>query len=67
MVTENPEAYRPIESAPNLAGALQNALPGMQLLDPRDISESVLFFAPNDSGRAVTGSGLAVHAGLMIR
>lgn len=65
MVTENPALFKAIELNPNLANAMQNALP-VPLIEPADVSETVLFLV-SDAGRYYTGSTLLIDAGLNIR
>lgn len=67
MVLNNPELFKTIEANPNLVNAMQNLLPDLPMLDPRDVSETLLFLAADDTGRAYTGSVLTPDAGLLIR
>lgn len=62
MVTENPGLFEMIETNPNLATAMQNALPVM-MVEPIDISEAILYLVA-DSGRYVTGITIPVDAGM---
>jgi len=66
MVTENPELFNVMNAYPNLANAMQTLLPGMPMIEPRDVSEAMLFLI-SDAGRSVTGSVLNVDAGMAIR
>jgi SDR family mycofactocin-dependent oxidoreductase len=65
MVT-GPETLDPFLSQnPGLAGIFTNSLP-VQALDPRDISNAVLWLA-SEEARYVTGTALTVDAGNTIR
>ncbi|HEY1704308.1 MAG TPA: mycofactocin-coupled SDR family oxidoreductase [Trebonia sp.] len=66
MVTENPELFNVMGKYPNLANAMQTLLPDLPLIEPRDVSEAMLFLI-SDSGRSFTGSVLNVDAGMAIR
>lgn len=66
MVTENPALFKVIEQNPNLANAMQTALPDLPMIEPRDVSNAVLFLI-SDAGRTFTGSVLKVDAGMDIR
>ncbi len=66
MVTENPELFNVMGKYPNLANAMQTLLPDMPMIEPRDVSEAMLFLI-SDSGRSFTGSVLNVDAGMAIR
>ena len=66
MVTENPELFKVIAQTPALVNAMTNLLP-IEMLEPRDVSETVLFLVANDTGRAFTGSVLAIDAGLLTK
>lgn len=66
MVTENPALFKVIEQNPNLVNAMQTALPDLPMIEPRDVSNTVLFLI-SDAGRAFTGSVLKVDAGMDIR
>lgn len=66
MVTENPELFNVINSNPGLVNAMQTLLPDVPLIEPRDVSEAMLFLL-SDSGRYFTGSVLNVDAGMAIR
>jgi enoyl-[acyl-carrier-protein] reductase (NADH) len=48
-----------------LANAMQNALP-VQMLEPNDISDVVLFLV-SDEGRYISGSTVLIDAGAMSR
>ncbi|MDT7711289.1 MAG: hypothetical protein QOG20_6896 [Pseudonocardiales bacterium] len=62
MVTDNPGMFEVIEANPNLANAMQNAMPTL-MIEPIDISEAILYLVA-DSGRYVTGITLPVDAGM---
>jgi SDR family mycofactocin-dependent oxidoreductase len=66
MVTENPELLNVMAAYPNLANAMQTLLPGVPMIEPRDVSEAMLFLL-SDSGRYFTGSVLNVDAGMATR
>jgi SDR family mycofactocin-dependent oxidoreductase len=66
MVTENPELFNVMNAYPNLANAMQTLLPGMPMIEPRDVSEAMLFLL-SDAGRSFTGSVLNVDAGMAVR
>jgi SDR family mycofactocin-dependent oxidoreductase len=66
MITENPELFNVINTYPNLANAMQTLLPDLPMIEPRDVSETMLFLL-SDAGRAYTGSVLNVDAGMLIR
>ncbi|MGV0654417.1 mycofactocin-coupled SDR family oxidoreductase [Mycolicibacterium thermoresistibile] len=66
MVTENPALFKVIESTPHLVNAMQTALPDLPMIEPRDVSNTILFLI-SDLGRAYTGSVLKVDAGMDIR
>jgi SDR family mycofactocin-dependent oxidoreductase len=66
MVTENPALFKVIEQNPNLVNAMQTALPDLPMIEPRDVSNTVLFLI-SDAGRAFTGSVLKIDAGMDIR
>ena len=66
MVIENPALFKVIEQNPNLVNAMQTALPDLPMIDPRDVSNTVLFLI-SDAGRAFTGSVLKVDAGMAVR
>lgn len=65
MVTQNPEMFKVIAAHPEI-GDMTNLLP-IQMLEPADTSETVLFLVADDSGRAYTGSVLAPDAGLLVK
>jgi NAD(P)-dependent dehydrogenase (short-subunit alcohol dehydrogenase family) len=65
MIVDNPALFEVIEKHAHLASAFKNSLP-VQLIEPGDVSETVLFLAANDSGRYYTGSTLMVDAGMNI-
>jgi SDR family mycofactocin-dependent oxidoreductase len=66
MVTENPALFKVIEQMPNLVNAMQTALPDLPMIEPRDVSNAILFLI-SDRGRSFTGSLLKVDAGMDIR
>ncbi|GAB2964145.1 mycofactocin-coupled SDR family oxidoreductase [Amycolatopsis acidiphila] len=66
MVTENPELFNVMGAYPNLANAMQTLLPDVPMIEPRDVSEAMLFLL-SDSGRYFTGSVLNVDAGMAVR
>jgi NAD(P)-dependent dehydrogenase (short-subunit alcohol dehydrogenase family) len=47
-------------------GRSQTLLPDMPMIEPRDVSEAMLFLI-SDSGRSFTGSVLNVDAGMAVR
>ncbi|MGZ5397899.1 MAG: mycofactocin-coupled SDR family oxidoreductase [Mycobacterium sp.] len=66
MITENPALFKVIEQMPHLANAMQTALPDLPLIEPKDVSNAILFLI-SDAGRAFTGSVLKVDAGMDVR
>lgn len=66
MITENPALFKVIEEMPHLANAMQTALPDLPLIEPRDVSNAILFLI-SDAGRSFTGSVLKVDAGMDVR
>jgi SDR family mycofactocin-dependent oxidoreductase len=66
MITENPALFKVIEANANLVNAMQTALPDLPLIEPRDVSNAILFLI-SDAGRSFTGSLLKVDAGMGIR
>ena len=66
MVTENPALFKVIEASPNLVNAMQTALPDFPMIEPRDVSNAILFLI-SEQGRTFTGSILKVDAGMDIR
>jgi NAD(P)-dependent dehydrogenase (short-subunit alcohol dehydrogenase family) len=66
MVTENPALFKVIEENPNLVNAMQTALPDFPMIEPKDVSNAILFLI-SDAGRSFTGSLLKVDAGMDIR
>jgi SDR family mycofactocin-dependent oxidoreductase len=66
MITENPALFKVIEAYPHLANAMQTALPDLPLIEPRDVSNAILFLI-TDVGRSFTGSVLRVDAGMDVR
>jgi NAD(P)-dependent dehydrogenase (short-subunit alcohol dehydrogenase family) len=66
MVTDNPALFKVIEQNPNLVNAMQTALPDLPMIEPKDVSNTVLFLI-SEAGRAFTGSVLKVDAGMAVR
>lgn len=66
MITENPAMFKVIETYPHLAAAMQTALPDFPLIEPRDVSNAILFLI-SEAGRTFTGSLLRVDAGMDVR
>lgn len=66
MITENQAIFKVIESYPHLANAMQTALPDLPLIEPRDVSNAILFLI-SDAGRSFTGSVLKVDAGMDVK
>lgn len=66
MVTENPALFKVIEQTPHLVNAMQTALPDLPMIEPKDVSNAILFLI-SDLGRSFTGSVLKVDAGMDIR
>jgi NAD(P)-dependent dehydrogenase (short-subunit alcohol dehydrogenase family) len=66
MVTENPALFKVIEESPNLVNAMQTALPDFPMIEPKDVSNAILFLI-SEQGRTFTGSMLKVDAGMGIR
>ena len=63
MVLENPALFKVIEQTPNLVNAMQTALPDLPMIEPRDVTNAILFLI-SDKGRSFTGSVLKVDAGM---
>jgi NAD(P)-dependent dehydrogenase (short-subunit alcohol dehydrogenase family) len=66
MITENPALFKVIEENPRMVNAVQTALPDLPLIEPRDVSNAILFLI-SDAGRSFTGSMLKVDAGMDVR
>lgn len=66
MVLENPELFNVLGEYPNLANAMQTLLPDLPMIEPRDVSEAILFLI-SESGRSFTGTTLNVDAGMATR
>jgi SDR family mycofactocin-dependent oxidoreductase len=66
MITENPALFKVIEQMPHLANAMQTALPDLPLIEPKDVSNAILFVI-SEAGRSFTGSVLKVDAGMDVR
>jgi SDR family mycofactocin-dependent oxidoreductase len=66
MITDNPALFKVIEDNPRMVNAVQTALPDLPLIEPRDVSNAILFLL-SDAGRSFTGSMLKVDAGMDVR
>jgi SDR family mycofactocin-dependent oxidoreductase len=66
MIMENPALFKVIEENPHLVNAMQTALPDYPMIEPRDVSNAILFLI-SDMGRSFTGSVLKVDAGMDVR
>ncbi|GFG83899.1 mycofactocin-coupled SDR family oxidoreductase [Mycolicibacter algericus] len=66
MVTENPALFKVIEENPHLVNAMQTALPDYPMIEPKDVSNAILFLI-SDLGRSFTGSVLKIDAGMDVR
>lgn len=66
MITENPALFKVIEENPHLVNAMQTALPDFPMIEPKDVSNAILFLI-SDAGRSFTGSLLKVDAGMDVR
>ena len=66
MITDNPALFKVIEENPRIVNAVQTALPDLPLIEPRDVSNAILFLI-SDAGRSFTGSMLKVDAGMDVR
>jgi SDR family mycofactocin-dependent oxidoreductase len=66
MITDNPALFKVIEENPRMVNAVQTALPDLPLIEPRDVSNTILFLI-SDAGRSFTGSMLKVDAGMDVR
>jgi SDR family mycofactocin-dependent oxidoreductase len=66
MITQNPALFKVIEENPRMVNAVQTALPDLPLIEPRDVSNAILFLI-SDAGRSFTGSMLKVDAGMDVR
>jgi SDR family mycofactocin-dependent oxidoreductase len=66
MIVENPALFKVIEENPHLVNAMQTALPDYPMIEPRDVSNAILFLI-SDMGRSFTGSVLKVDAGMDVR
>jgi SDR family mycofactocin-dependent oxidoreductase len=66
MITDNPALFKVIEENPRMVNAVQTALPDLPLIEPRDVSNAILFLI-SDRGRSFTGSQLKVDAGMDVR
>src|ERR1700760_870142 len=49
MITENPALFKVIEENPRMVNAVQTALPDLPLIEPRDVSNAILFLL-SDAG-----------------
>ncbi|BCQ07328.1 short-chain dehydrogenase/reductase [Mycobacterium heckeshornense] len=66
MITENPALFKVIEQTPHLVNAMQTALPDFPMIEPKDVTNAILFLI-SEYGRSFTGSVLKVDAGMDIR
>lgn len=66
MILENPALFKAIEESPRIVNAVQTALPDIPLIEPRDVSNAIMFLI-SDAGRSFTGSMLKVDAGMDVR
>lgn len=66
MITDNPALFKVIEDNPRMVNAVHTALPDLPLIEPRDVSNTILFLI-SDAGRSFTGSMLKVDAGMDVR
>jgi SDR family mycofactocin-dependent oxidoreductase len=66
MITENPALFKVIEENPHLVNAMQTALPDFPMIEPRDVTNAILFLI-SEAGRTFTGSLLKVDAGMDVR
>jgi SDR family mycofactocin-dependent oxidoreductase len=66
MVTENPALFKVIEENPHLVNAMQTALLDYPMIEPKDVSNAILFLI-SDLGRSFTGSVLKIDAGMDVR
>jgi SDR family mycofactocin-dependent oxidoreductase len=66
MITENPALFKVIEESPHLVNAMSTALPDLPMIEPRDVTNAILFLI-SDNGRSFTGSLLKVDAGMDLR
>lgn len=66
MITENPALFKVIEENPHLVNAMQTALPDFPMIEPKDVSNAILFLI-SEAGRSFTGSLLKVDAGMDVR
>ncbi|WP_261568333.1 mycofactocin-coupled SDR family oxidoreductase [Frankia gtarii] len=66
MIVDNPALFAVIEENQHLANAMQTALPDFPMIEPRDVSQAILFLV-SDNGRTFTGSLLRVDAGMSVR
>jgi SDR family mycofactocin-dependent oxidoreductase len=66
MIADNPALFKVVEQNPQLASAMQTALPDLPMIEPTDVSNAILFLI-SEAGRSFTGSLLKVDAGMDIR
>ena len=66
MVTDNPALFKVIEANRHLANAMQTVLPDFPMIEPRDVSNAIIFLI-SELGRTFTGSVLQVDAGMAVR
>jgi len=55
-----------VEREPEIAGALQNLLPDVPMIEPQDVTAAVMYLV-GESGRFVTGTTHQVDAGYIVR
>ena len=55
-----------VEREPEIAGAMQNLLPEVPMIEPQDTSNAIMYLV-GESGRFVTGTTLQVDAGYIVR
>ncbi len=67
MITENPATVQGDRGDTRIwSTRCQTALPDLPLIEPRDVSNAILFLI-SDAGRTFTGSVLKVDAGMDVR
>ena len=62
MVLQNPGLLS-VMAEMDWAGSLQSALPDLPMIEPKDVSNAILFLI-SEQGRSFTGSTLKVDAGM---
>jgi SDR family mycofactocin-dependent oxidoreductase len=55
-----------VEREPEIAGALQNLLPDVPMIEPQDVTNAIMYLV-GESGRYVTGTTFSVDAGYVAR